>query len=347
MKPEDKLALSFYRELEQIGEKNNITLVRHTETGEFFVKKIYDHYDTDIYDFLSKKRLSGIPGIRLLVPDGDRLIIVEEYINGSTISDLVEKQGRQFPPNEVAAIICSICDILYQFHSIDPPLIHRDIKPSNIMLSQTGEVFIIDFNISRLVKKESDHNTELMGTFGYAAPEQYGFEQCTEKTDIYALGVLTKYLLTGDNANLQSYIGPLCKVISKATNLSPKKRFSNVLHMKRALLSEKNHFDEKKETIHKHSKKILACIYTIFAVYISYSSAKDFTPDIDFIPAFICYIILLMSPVIYILFISFKRIRFSKNKTKHRLVSLAVYCISVISIVFCLSIFLAVIEAFR
>lgn len=190
MKPEDKLALSFYREVEPIGKKDNVFLVRHSETGEFFVKKIYTHYDSDIYKFLSENRLYGIPSIRLTIHDDDKLIVIEEYINGSTLQDIVEKQGKIFAPNEVAGILSRLCEILQQFHNATPQLVHRDIKPSNIIISQTGEIFLTDFNISRQVKENKNTDTEIMGTFGYAAPEQYGFEQCTDKTDIYALGGL-------------------------------------------------------------------------------------------------------------------------------------------------------------
>ena len=330
MKPEDKLALSFYREVEPIGKKDNVFLVRHSETGEFFVKKIYTHYDSDIYKFLSENRLYGIPGIRLTIHDDDKLIVIEEYINGSTLQDIVEKQGKIFAPNEVAGILSRLCEILQQFHNATPQLVHRDIKPSNIIISQTGEIFLTDFNISRQVKENKNTDTEIMGTFGYAAPEQYGFEQCTDKTDIYALGVLTKYLLTGNNNNLHSYRGPMCRIIQKATRLSPDERYQNISQMKRAFTSV---FIGIKDSIrfvfNTRKKQIAAILYTLFAIALSYSSAKDYTPDLDFPSAFISDIILLMSPLAYFWFISAKGIRFSKNKTKHRWISLAVYCLFV------------------
>lgn len=74
---------------------------------------------------------------------------------------------------------------------------HRDITPSNIIIGFDGVVKIIDFGISRLHKENAKHDTQVLGTEGYAAPEQFGFKQSDCKTDIYALGVLLNYMLTG------------------------------------------------------------------------------------------------------------------------------------------------------
>ena len=72
------------------------------------------------------------------------------------------------------------------------PIIHRDIKPSNIMITEQNHVVLLDFNAAKLYTNASTNDTVLLGTKGYAAPEQYGFGSSSPQTDIYAIGVLIK-----------------------------------------------------------------------------------------------------------------------------------------------------------
>ena len=192
---EDELLLSFYEELAPLGGKQNITLVRHVETGHIFVRKKLTHFNRDVFEFLKEGRFAGIPTIRELVEEDGILWVIEDYISGSSLAELVG-QGP-LGESEACTIIAELCDILEPLHNHKPPIIHRDIKSSNVIIDGAGRTFLIDFDASKLVVPGRKRDTQLIGTEEYAAPEQYGFAQSDERTDVYALGILLHELLTG------------------------------------------------------------------------------------------------------------------------------------------------------
>lgn len=124
-------------------------------------------------------------------------------------------------------------------HSHQPPIIHRDIKGSNVIIDNEGTIYLIDFDASKLVVQGKNRDTDLIGTEEYAAPEQYGFAQSDQRTDIYALGILMNRLLTGKFPAEERYEGELSKIIATATSLDPVNRYQDV-HMLRQALIEAN-----------------------------------------------------------------------------------------------------------
>lgn len=88
-----------------------------------------------------------------------------------------------------------LCEILEKLHSANPPIVHRDIKPSNIIITNYDHVILLDFNAAKYFTDPNTSDTILLGTKGYAAPEQYGFGSSTPQTDIYAVGILLKELV--------------------------------------------------------------------------------------------------------------------------------------------------------
>ena len=119
-----------------------------------------------------------------------------------------------------------MCDGLKELHEHN--IIHRDIKPSNLIL-QSGKIRLIDFDAARIFKEGKAEDTKLLGTKGYAPPEQYGSGQTDQRSDIYSLGVTMKNLL-GSNCK-----GHLKKILDKCTAYDPKNRFQNVDELKTAL----------------------------------------------------------------------------------------------------------------
>lgn len=144
---------------------------------------------------------------------GEKLFVRKEFIEGQTAGSakLSEKQCR--------GILRELCDVLAFLHG--KGIIHRDIKPSNILLAEDGHIRLIDFDAARMPRKDSEQDTMLLGTRGYAPPEQYGFAQTDERADIYALGVTMKQLL-GERADKPGYR----RILSRCTNLDPDKRIS-------------------------------------------------------------------------------------------------------------------------
>jgi serine/threonine protein kinase len=89
-----------------------------------------------------------------------------------------------------------LCECLDSLHKLNPPIIHRDIKPENIIY-HNNKVTLLDFGIARFLDSKKSKDTLILGSVGYAAPEQFGFQQSNPQTDIYALGKLMNYLLNG------------------------------------------------------------------------------------------------------------------------------------------------------
>ena len=237
MTPENELKLSFYEEIAPIKQSHNISLIKRIDTNEIFVKKVYENYPSDVFDVLKKNSFDGIPKIYEIIKDDDteETIVIEEYINGKTLDNILNIEGK-LTENHAIYIAVSLCDILSTLHRNDPPLIHRDIKPSNVIINDDGKVHLVDFDASRLFNKSQSRDTELLGTETYAAPEQYGFLQSDERTDIYALGVLIREMITGSAEKKDAACGDLEKVVDKCTSMDPGDRYQSTQALKNELL---------------------------------------------------------------------------------------------------------------
>jgi serine/threonine protein kinase len=127
-----------------------------------------------------------------------------EYIDGETLEDVITS-GQPLLVAEVVAIALTLCSVLSYLHAQTPPIVFRDLKPANIMPTRAGQLYLIDFGIARRYIEGKYRDTRLLGTPGYAAPEQYGTAQTTIQTDIYGLGTTLLALLTGkDPQDVQS-----------------------------------------------------------------------------------------------------------------------------------------------
>lgn len=235
--------LSFYRRLEEVEHKKGISLVRHIETGQIYVEKVLTQYDKSIYDWLQQSKLPYVPQIYECMEEDGTLYLIEEYIQGITLETYIEQFGC-LDLDAAGRVIEYLCRTLEKLHSHIPPIVHRDIKPTNVMLQgdfKKGQgivsVYLIDFNTARVFDAERNRDTELIGTRGFAAPEQYGFLQSDARTDIYGLGVLLNYMLCGKlirNGIYEDY-PEVSQIIRKATQIDPEKRYQTAEEMLQAL----------------------------------------------------------------------------------------------------------------
>ena len=275
MRIEDELALSFYREISAINERHNVKLVQHIESKSFFVRKDLTVYDKEVYRYMQENRFPQTPEIIELIEDGPKLIVIEEYIQGKGLDELMDI--RVFKEDEVREIGSQICDILRPLHNHKPAIIHRDIKPSNIML-QGERVYIIDFNASRDYEPGEVRDTVLMGTKEYAAPEQFGFSQSTPRTDIYAIGVLMNMMLTGKVPAYGKAKGEIAEIIRRCTALDPDDRYESVSELKDALEGKKKSYAPPGFRARKPIVIVLAGLW--YLLIISLSATLDVTrPD--------------------------------------------------------------------
>lgn len=188
------------------------------------------------YRFLMEHPFPFLPQAVLGERINDQFYLIREYFEGDTLESYVEKKGA-LPTGEALSTILDIAFCIEQLHSQNPPILHRDIKPQNFLRTSEGIYKIIDMETVKLYDDSSDYDTVIIGTRKTAAPEQFGYHQSSIKTDIYGLGVLLVYLLTGDYSlkenNLASLPLSLRKIILKCTSFDPNKRYKNVAALRR------------------------------------------------------------------------------------------------------------------
>ena len=111
--------------------------------------------------------------------------------------------------------------------------VHRDIKPENIIL-RGRDAILIDFDAARIHKPAMETDTQILGTVGFAAPEQYGISQSDLRADIYSLGVLINVMLTGEHPSRALASGRMGRIVERCTRVNPAKRYKNVLRLMEA-----------------------------------------------------------------------------------------------------------------
>lgn len=226
----NRLAISDYKTITAIDEEHNVFLVQHRESKKICIKKIMDVYNANIYQYFRFNSVIGIPQIFDIYEENNQLIVIEEYISGTPLREMIDSSALNI--DKIRHYMCELCDILGQIHSLNPPIVHRDIKPSNIIITPCDHVMLIDFNAAKYLTNKNNSDTMLLGTKGYAAPEQYGFGSSTPQTDIYALGILLKEL----TAALPIPTNQFNAIIDTCTQMNPSDRFRDVYALKQALL---------------------------------------------------------------------------------------------------------------
>lgn len=228
MNLEQQAILSNYETLTTIDSRNRVVLVRDIRDGKIYVQKKASMSSESVFARLKELKVSGVPKIYEVLHDDDELIIIEEYIHGYTADEYFGSM-KEVTEDDIIRFGLSILQILKRIHSLNPAIICRDIKPSNLMISQ-GRWYIVDFDIARNYVPDQDQDTCIMGTASYAPPEQHGFAQTDERSDIYSLAVTMNVLLTGHfpRQNSANSDTPLVEIIQKATMLNPQDRYQTV-----------------------------------------------------------------------------------------------------------------------
>lgn len=202
------------------SDKSTVHLVREKGGSRVLVrKKLAGRHP--VYQTLQKNPHPGLPRLYEVAIAEDSTTVIEEYIEGQTSGE-AELSGKQF--RQVVRELCAVLEFLH-----GKGIIHRDIKPSNILLTEECHVRLIDFDAARMPREGAEQDTRLLGTRGFAPPEQYGFAQTDERADIYALGVTMEQLL-GETVRKPRYR----RVIRKCRNLNPDKRYQSMRQVRQA-----------------------------------------------------------------------------------------------------------------
>jgi len=213
-------------------------LLSEKDGGKLFILKCYPKSIIDI-EHSEAKHLSGLshkglPRIEAESENDEVVFNLREFAEGIPLDEFMEERGL-LDKAQAIHIITKLCDVLNYLHCQSPPIIHRDIKPSNIIYdSNSGNVTLIDFGISRRYAETADTDTTNLGTKKFAPPEQYGFAQTDQRADIYALGVLLRFMVTG-SIDKTAQDKKLERIISKCAAFSPKDRCQSAGAITKAL----------------------------------------------------------------------------------------------------------------
>lgn len=252
---EDIVESALYTEVKEL--KDGKKIVMDPETEKLYYRKSLSVFSVPVYRFLKNHDHPAIPRIKNFWQEEGKLVVIEDLIQGRTLEELLdiqndkryEQQGNRSAETgshkrtnenisntiddgkgdvlsfeEKKRILLEICDGLIFLHEAQPPIIHRDIKASNIMVTDEGHVMIIDYDAAKQFVPGSEKDTVLIGTQGIAAPEQYGFAQSDQRTDIYAFGKLVERVLPESEQAM--------RIAGKATRFSPSARYKSVREMK-------------------------------------------------------------------------------------------------------------------
>lgn len=223
----------------QMGE----TLLVKDSSDTYFIAKCY----TDL-SLLSKmtesellKKLShpGLPRFKNEYKNENMLCVVREYAEGTPLDRL----KKPLTERQTVSVGMQLCDILSYLHRQQPPVIHRDLKPQNIVMDDEGKITLIDFGISRTHNEKAQKDTVFFGTQEFAPPEQYGFAQTDCRADIYSLGVVLAWMLTGKTDVSGFRIKNKCleHIVRKCTAFAPKDRYKDAKSIRRALANADGH----------------------------------------------------------------------------------------------------------
>lgn len=231
-------------------------------------------------ELLKHLRHPRLPAIVDVIDEGERLLIVMDYIEGRTLQEVLDNEGAQ-SQKQVLVWGRELCEVLLYLHQQNPSVIYRDLKPSNIMLQPDGSLKLIDFGTAREIgDSHVRDDTICLGTPGYAAPEQWGgCGQTDVRTDIYCLGTVLHQLVTGQDPRKEPYglypirrfrpelSAGLEEILEKCTRKDPKERFQSCQELIYAL----EHYEEMDIRWRRKQKRWLGIFFcTVLAAFLCF-----------------------------------------------------------------------------
>ncbi len=222
----DLLEVSAYQTEEQINGREDIAVVRDPDTGRRYIRKFLTTYEKSIYEHIMAHPIPNMPRIEALYESANCLIVIESYIAGETVEELLA--NGPLPEKQGLFIAREVCRILENLHGQPVSIVHRDIKPANIIITPENAVFLLDMNVAKWYDPDETDDTRYLGTQYYAAPAQvgYGLSASSVKADIYACGMLLNVMLTGAFPKEKKAEGQAWSIIERCIRLNADERFT-------------------------------------------------------------------------------------------------------------------------
>lgn len=201
--------------------RGTVSVVRHKKSGTRYIFRRYSG-SGEVYRRLLPVLCPHLPQIMEAAEQDGQTTVLEEYVQGDTLAELL--MGARLTEREARQVTMQLCQALHVLHSMGA--VHRDVKPENVILRGSDAV-LIDFDAARIYKDESESDTQVLGTTGFAAPEQYGIFQSDERADIFSLGVLLNIMLTGKHPSREMAAGKMGRIVRKCTMTAPEQRYQS------------------------------------------------------------------------------------------------------------------------
>jgi len=225
------------KEAKKSGVKNNQAMEQGLVTEGRLLKNLNNPHLPRIYD---------------VIEDKNDIMIIMDFVEGTSLDKVLDQYGA-IAPEKVIEWGIQICDVFHYLHTQNPPIIYRDMKPANVILRPDGKIMMIDFGTARTWKFDGSRtsDTMLIGTEGFAAPEQFGgMGQTDARTDIFCLGATMFNLVTNHSPYRKPFgitpLGdwdpklkdcPLDKIIRKCTERDPYQRYQTARDLQTALIA--------------------------------------------------------------------------------------------------------------
>lgn len=201
--------------------RGTVSVVRHKKSGTRYVFRRYSG-SGEVYRRLLPVLCPHLLQIMEAAEQDGQTAVLEEYVQGDTLAELL--MGARLTEREARQVTMQLCQALHVLHSMGA--VHRDVKPENVILRGSDAV-LIDFDAARIYKVASESDTQVLGTTGFAAPEQYGIFQSDERADIFSLGVLLNIMLTGKHPSREMAAGKMGRIVRKCTMTAPEQRYQS------------------------------------------------------------------------------------------------------------------------
>lgn len=225
------------------GEDGITELVTIDGAGPFVRKKIRQELARrNVWSALTECSSPRLPRVEATYELPEHFVVVYDFVPGRTLSKVIETDGPLTPESTVSLGI-ELCEAAEELHRHG--IVHRDISPNNIVVAADG-AHLIDLGIARMRVEGASKDTTSLGTWGFASPEQYGFAQTDARSDVYSIGRVLGFALTGIRPDDEAYEqalkailehapAKLVHAITRACSFEPSARFQSATEMAEAL----------------------------------------------------------------------------------------------------------------
>ena len=228
---EQQLA-AYYEEISRLGRGK--ILYRHIKTGAALIcRTMSAGDDLSVFHRLAGRTHPHLAEVYDVIEDETAPAVLLEYVPGRSLDELLGDEPPKF--DAVRRMALDICDGLIALHSLE--IVHKDLKPENVIITPEGTARLIDYGIATVFGEDRPTQTALLGTVGFAAPEQFGFNRTDARTDIYSFGVLLNLLLAHEHPTAKQYReGQPGIIIRRCLQTSPEDRYASAAELRKALM---------------------------------------------------------------------------------------------------------------